>query len=289
MAYTFTKTDQMAAALSSFVYSLDPAKLPRGIEQWSLFDILASAIRSDPSLIEAINATHSKLFYWSSFGILFFVSRGTSNHEDWAQNVVQLSGESSDFNNTALIACALAHIARQLGIELIFCGHSKGGTQASLHGYITSHRAITFNSPGVSPHTKAVMASKLNISQTSLHHNNTISFVTDMDIVTSMSGLMYDNRDTLISMANGMQSSVQFQQDNFALRAPDGRQVQLSIRQTAGSYTKDSVAGMILDFVANSWSDGFDIGLTNLGTQLKDKHSMDHVLECMNSWFDDDL
>jgi hypothetical protein len=85
---------------------------------------------------------------------------------DWAHNLWQLGWLSQHFiMDTALVAYEVSKIALECKIELISCGHSKGGSHASLHRFITSHRAITFNSTGVSPLIKHQVAKNCGLTK----------------------------------------------------------------------------------------------------------------------------
>jgi hypothetical protein len=178
--------------------------------------------------------------------------------------------------DTALIAYEVSKIARKRKIELIFCGHSKGGTHASLHSFITSHRAITFNSPGVSPLTKKKVVKKLKLNSKLLNDSQTTSFVTDMDFVTNLAKLCSENRDRLISFAEHYLPT-RFSPDNFGLVPPDGRLVPLT-------KSINPVGEVIIRFLLTSISKGsWGAGCDGTYQQLREKHSVKYVLECMNS------
>jgi hypothetical protein len=182
--------------------------------------------------------------------------------------MLQLGGKSQHFMDTALVAYEVSKIARKRKIELIFCGHSKGGTHASLHGFITSRRAITFNSPGASPLTKENVVKKLRLDESSLNDVQITSFVTDMDIVTNFAQFLFERRRSIISGVKHILPGVRFDPDKFGLVPP------------AGQINPAAEAAMNVFFAVF----GKGCFSAKMKKFSREKHSMEYVLECMNAY-----
>jgi hypothetical protein len=187
--------------------------------------------------------------------------------------VSQLGGKSQHFMDTALIAYEVSKIVLMFDVDLIFCGHSKGGTHASLHSFITSRRAIAFNSPGVSPLTKENVVTKLRLDSSSLNDTKITSFETDLDIVTTLSELLFENREFLISGAERILRGVRFSPKNFGIVPPVGQRVQLT-----GSINPAAEVALNIVFAAMS-KGSFSAKMKKFSLE---KHSMECVLKCMN-------
>jgi hypothetical protein len=82
-SYTLTAEDQMAALLSTYVYSSNSSSLPKKVEKTSLQELL----NVSESCIEATNwASHSSLFLWTKGDKERYGSLSTVGH-DWAHNL----------------------------------------------------------------------------------------------------------------------------------------------------------------------------------------------------------
>ena len=81
-----------------------------------------------------------------------YATAGTEDGKDWANNVAQPFGQSSQYKQSMINAGKIDN-ALTNGEMLSFTGHSLGGGQAAANAYATDRNAYTFNAAGVSPLT----------------------------------------------------------------------------------------------------------------------------------------
>ncbi|MCR5316469.1 MAG: RHS repeat-associated core domain-containing protein [Bacteroidaceae bacterium] len=89
---------------------------------------------------------HSKEYAYVTAGTDFF------SYDDWKNNFLQLSGESTQYRESVGVAKKLADLIDKK--YLTFVGSSLGGGLASANAEATGYKAITFNAAGLSNATK---------------------------------------------------------------------------------------------------------------------------------------
>jgi RHS repeat-associated protein len=89
---------------------------------------------------------HSKEYAYVTAGTDFF------SYDDWKNNFLQLSGESTQYRESVGVARKLADLIDKK--YLTFVGFSLGGGLASANAEATGYKAITFNAAGLSNATK---------------------------------------------------------------------------------------------------------------------------------------
>ncbi|MEL3909369.1 MAG: hypothetical protein P1P64_10250 [Treponemataceae bacterium] len=76
------------------------------------------------------------------------VNKGTTNEEDWYQNIYQVFGASNDMKKS--IKFAKYFVNRHDGAEVTMIGHSKGGAEAAGNALATNTNAFVFNPAAIS-------------------------------------------------------------------------------------------------------------------------------------------
>lgn len=82
-----------------------------------------------------------------------YATAGTKTVNDWKHNILQIIGQSSQYEYSVENAKVLSERVKAQGGKLYFTGHSQGGGEAICNALATGCKAIVFNPAGVSPLT----------------------------------------------------------------------------------------------------------------------------------------
>ncbi len=84
-----------------------------------------------------------------------YATAGTITVNDWKHNILQIIGQSSQYEYSVENAKVLSERVKAQGGKLYFTGHSQGGGEAICNALATGCKAIVFNPAGVSSLTIA--------------------------------------------------------------------------------------------------------------------------------------